>query len=322
MMHFIHAQDIHFSQFFASPLLVNPANTGNFNGIARIGLNYRDQWGSVSVPYQTFSAFTDFGIQPKKAVNRFGIGITAFNDQAGDGILTTQKAYLSAAYHIGYTEKDYWRLAFGMAGGIVQKSVDITRLTFDSQWNDHEFDEALSNGETIVDDQINYLDFGAGAVLTLIPYETERYYFGFSAWHITEPEESFFDTGNQIGIKYTLSAGAFLASAGVASFQPQILVSTEKSALEIVGGTNVTIPVETESEAPKSIFVGGWYRYNDALWIVGGAVVGNFTASLSYDFNVSNLSAASGGRGAFELALVYTFNNREKKDPLKCPGYE
>ena len=64
----MHAQDIHFSQFFASPVLVNPANTGNFNGVARLGLNYRDQWGSVSVPYQTFSTYADFAVQPKKAV--------------------------------------------------------------------------------------------------------------------------------------------------------------------------------------------------------------------------------------------------------------
>ena len=69
----VQAQDIHFSQFYAAPMLTNPANTGNFTGSVRLGLNYRDQWGSVTVPYKTFSAYADAGIQPKKAVNVSGL---------------------------------------------------------------------------------------------------------------------------------------------------------------------------------------------------------------------------------------------------------
>ncbi|HOA38555.1 MAG TPA: type IX secretion system membrane protein PorP/SprF, partial [Flavihumibacter sp.] len=35
------AQDPHFSQFFASPLTLNPAYTGKFNGTVRVSGNYR-----------------------------------------------------------------------------------------------------------------------------------------------------------------------------------------------------------------------------------------------------------------------------------------
>jgi len=316
------AQDIHFSQFFAAPILTNPANTGNFNGAARIGLNYRDQWRSVTVPYQTFSVYADGAIQPKKAENRLGLGLVAFNDEAGDGVLTTQKAYFTGAYHINYTENSSWRLAFGMAGGYVQKSVDITKLTFDTQWDNYSFDPTLSNQENPLQEKTEYFDFSAGTMLTLIPWEGERYQFGFSAWHITQPEETFFDTGNKVGIKYTATAGAFLASGGVASFQPQLYISTQKNSLEIIAGSNVSFPIDEESEAQKSVFAGLWYRHADAMWFVGGAILGNFTASMSYDMNISQLSPASNNLGAFELALVYTFNRAEKKDPLKCPAYE
>ncbi len=316
------AQDLHFSQFFAAPLLTNPANTGNFNGNFRIGGNYRDQWGSVTVPYQTFSAYADGAIQPKKAVNRLGLGLVAFNDIAGDGDLTTNKIYFSSAYHIGYTENDYWRLAIGLTGGIVQKSVDINKLLFDSQWNDFQFDPALPNNETPSKEITDYVDLGAGALLTLIPYEGERYSIGFSAWHINEPEETFFENPNTIGIRYTLTAGGFFATGGVASFQPQLYVSSQKNALEIIAGTNISIPMNTEEATNTSIFMGGWYRYNDAFWMVGGAQVNNLTFSLSYDLNVSKLHTASSHLGGLELAAAYVFNKKEKKDPLRCPAYE
>lgn len=318
----VKGQDVHFSQFFAAPLLTNPANTGNFNGVFRVGGNYRDQWSSVTLPYKTFSAYADGAIQPKKAVNRLGLGVVAFNDQAGDGQLTTNKVYFSGAYHIGYTEKDYWRLAFGLTAGLVQKSVDINKLVFETQWNDFTFDPNLPNNESPEKQMLKYMDLGAGALLTIIPYEGERYSFGLSAWHINEPEETFFNNTNTVGMKYVFTAGGFFATQGIASFQPQVYVSTQKDALEIIGGTNVSVPMNAEDGDNNSLFLGGWYRYNDAVWLVGGAQMNNLTFSLSYDINVSKLHTASSNLGGLELAVVYVFNNREKKDPLKCPAYE
>ncbi|MCB0576411.1 MAG: type IX secretion system membrane protein PorP/SprF, partial [Saprospiraceae bacterium] len=41
------AQDIHFTQFYMSPLTTNPAMSGKFEGTVRIGGIYRGQWASV-----------------------------------------------------------------------------------------------------------------------------------------------------------------------------------------------------------------------------------------------------------------------------------
>ena len=169
---------------------------------------------------------------------------------------------------------------------------------------------------------LDYVDLGVGALLTVIPYEGERYTLGFSAWHINEPEETFFNNTNTVGVKYTLTAGGFFATSGIASFQPQIYISTQKNSLEMVAGTNVSIPVNEEENMYTSIFVGGWYRYNDAIWMVGGAQINHLTVSASYDLNISKLRTASSAMGGFEIALAYVFNNRDKKDPLKCPAYE
>lgn len=319
MLH-VQAQDVHFSQFFAAPMYYNPAQTGNFSGDVRLGANYRDQWGSVTVPYRTFSVYADAGIQPKKAVNRFGIGVLAMNDQAGDGVLTTNKLLLSAAYHIGYTDQDAVRFAVGLQGGVVQKSFDLAQLYFDNQWNDFTFDQNIASLETGVQQQLSYTDLGLGALLTLIPYEDQRYMLGASIMHVNEPVESFYGGTNQVGMRLTATAGGFFAVNGMATVQPQIMISTQKKAMEIVGGANFSMPMGGDG-TESALFAGAWMRVGDAMWIVGGLQTGKFTASISYDINISRLSTASNLSGGLELAAVYLFGSDHKRDPLKCPTY-
>ena len=62
------SQDIHYSQFYNSPLNLNPANTGMFDGDFRFAANQRTQWRSVTVPFSTFSLSAD-AFQPKEWKN-------------------------------------------------------------------------------------------------------------------------------------------------------------------------------------------------------------------------------------------------------------
>ena len=43
----LNSQDIHFSQFYMSPLNLNPAMTGVMNGNIRLTGNYWNQWASA-----------------------------------------------------------------------------------------------------------------------------------------------------------------------------------------------------------------------------------------------------------------------------------
>ena len=78
-------QDIHFSQFYMSPLNLNPAMTGVMNCKNRAIVNYRNQWSQVlkGDAYNTYSISYD----QKVAVGRsdfFGIGGTLWGDTAGE----------------------------------------------------------------------------------------------------------------------------------------------------------------------------------------------------------------------------------------------
>lgn len=315
------AQDIHFSQFYAAPLITNPANTGNFNGVARLGGNYRDQWGSITIPYRTFDLYGDAGIQPGRSKNRFGVGAYVLSDQAGDGVLKSNRAMLSTAYHVILNKDETFRLSAGIAGGIVQRSIDYSKLTFDSQWNGYNFDADLANMESGYQEQFNYTDFSAGAILTITPYSFSRYFISTSASHITQPEESFYSGNNQLGVRWQTSAGGFFPISNHISMSPMAYSSLQKKALEVIMGSNFNIALDA-NDGRNSFLAGIWYRYNDAAWLMLGYMAGNLSVSASYDLNFSGLTTATNTMGGLEVAMVYTFNKSEHKDPLGCPAYE
>src|ERR1044071_8976773 len=90
------AQDPNFSQFFASPLTLNPALTGKFDGVYRVAGNYRNQWPTINNAFTTATASIDFGILKNKLpdVDQFGIGLMGFTDRAGNGVLVSNYAGL------------------------------------------------------------------------------------------------------------------------------------------------------------------------------------------------------------------------------------
>ena len=60
------AQDPHFSQFFSSPLTLNPAFTGKFFGTYRVAGNYRNQWPTINNAFTSATASVDFQVMQNK----------------------------------------------------------------------------------------------------------------------------------------------------------------------------------------------------------------------------------------------------------------
>src|SRR5580704_7122854 len=104
MVNGLWSQDIHFTQFFTNPLILNPAQTGNFQGNYRIGFNFKGQWpfaiNSSAYTYHTESPYVDLSFGENKIKSGWmGVGFNFVNDEAGDGVLTYRKMCLSYAYH-------------------------------------------------------------------------------------------------------------------------------------------------------------------------------------------------------------------------------
>jgi type IX secretion system PorP/SprF family membrane protein len=316
-----YAQDLHFSQYFNSPLLINPANTGfNPDYDFRVGGNYRNQWANVGNPYKTMSAWGD----TKLFTNRFengwvGIGAALYKDVAGSGSLSTTSGFASIAYHqmLGYNSL----ISGGFSLGFTSKSIDISKLSFDNQWNGKFFDITIPSNEPFAYSQTSYLDLQMG--LNYAYFASENVYFnaGVSIMHINTPRESFFDptvSDNRLGRRYTAFLNSNIKVQDLWIMNPNLYVSKMGNAWETVIGFNANR--DLSGDGAQQLIVGLYYRNKDALIPMIGYQVNDMKITVNYDATISSLGGLNGTRGAYELSIVKSgvFSSSGGRS-VKCP---
>jgi type IX secretion system PorP/SprF family membrane protein len=301
------AQDLHFSQFFNSPLTTNPANTGFIpDGDYRLGLNFRNQWSSLmSVPYKTMSAFGDIQLMKDRIENGWiGAGGVILRDVAGSGNLTSTKIYGSVAYHqmLGYSSL----LSLGFNIGYANKSINTANLKFPDQFDGKFFDNKLPTSVMLNTNNIGYLDMQVGMNYAYFPTENVYFNTGFSVHHVNRPRESFFasdnDFDNRIPMRYIgFLNGSFKLNDQVI-INPNLYYTRQATASELVGGINAHYNLSGDGE--YILIAGAYYRHKESIIPMVGLGFKDYTMSFSYDATISSLKNYNNGRGAFELSLI------------------
>ncbi len=320
----IHAQDLHFSQYFNTPLLVNPANTGFTPDVDwRAGVNYRNQYSSLTTnPYKTMSAWGDAQLFNNRFDNGWmGIGGAVMKDVAGAGNLSSTRAYGAVAYHqmVGMASL----LSIGFNVGYISKKVDFSKLTFDNQWNDFGqfFDVTIPSGENFAYSQVAYFDLQAGLNYAYFPNDQTYLNAGMSISHLNRPRESFFSSqtiNSKLDVRYT----AFLNAAYKLNDQwivnPNAYVSKMGNVYEVVGGINANYNLSGDGSLQA---IGGlYYRYQDAAIPMVGFQVNDFKITASYDATTSSLGSYNNRYGAYEISLIKTGTYSSGGKELKCPA--
>jgi type IX secretion system PorP/SprF family membrane protein len=301
----VHSQDLHFSQFSQSPLFVNPAYTGMFDGNWRFSNNYRTQWSAVGNPFSTISVGFDKPFKLRKG--GVGLGVFVANDQSGSAVLTANKIFLSLSYHRKFGKH---KLFMGAQAGYVLESFEIDPLTFPSQYNDNTglFDSGMPNYLDNWDDNINYPDINLGIAWTanlngLVPI------VGFSVFHVNSPPVSLLKEDAKLSPRFAANASTYIPLKNRWYVKPDIYTNFQKTASNYLAGGTIgyNFPLE---EFMDKVYAGAEVRTQfhstDALVAVIGFGFMGLDVGLSYDLNISGLSKATNMRGAFEVSLVYT----------------
>jgi type IX secretion system PorP/SprF family membrane protein len=316
------AQDLHFSQYFNSPLLINPANTGFAPDVDwRVGLNYRNQWASVTPnPYKTMSAWGDVQLFN----NRFqtgwmGVGGSLLKDVAGSGGLSATRGFASVAYHqlVGLNSL----VSGGLDIGFVNKRIDLSKLTLDNQWNGKFFDVTIPNQETFAYNSVTYLDVGLGLNYAFFPSDAAYVNVGFSAMHLNRPRESFFSNtvnDTRLDPRLTLFLNGSFKVNSQWIVNPNIYVSKMGTAYETVGGLNAHYNLSGDGNS--QLIAGLYIRLKDAFIPMVGYQWNDLAITINYDATSSTLGTYNQTQGAYELSIVKTglFSNNGGKD-VKCP---
>ncbi len=303
------AQDIHFSQYYASPMTVNPAYTGMFNGTYRVGANYRNQWASVSVPYKTFAAYADYGLL-HRPFNRyfFGAGLSMVNDVAGDGDLSVTKLTGNGAFHYAVDGARNYYLSIGLQASYIQKKIDWNKLYFDRQWDDVNFNRSRPSYEAGYSPAFHYFDFQLGALYSFVVNAKVGGYVSASVSHAPRPKDSFYGAEYKLGGRPQLSAGVNADITKAITVYPSFYYQNQKNASELLTGLMVSYKLAPDEEESNKIYMGTYIRLKDAWYPVVGYEFSRIRVLLNYDINYSELQPASQGRGALEISIQYIGN--------------
>ena len=317
------AQDIHFSQFESSPILLNPSLTGHFDGQYRIGTNYRSQWSSVIAPYKTIDIYFDSKLLPSKLNDKLAIGAAIFTDRAGDWQFGTTEASLSLSYALPLNSNETQFLVLGMQGGMVNRSLDFSNITFGSQFDGGSIDANLPSGETTINNSISFADFSTGLNWIYSVNEKLKLESGLAYFHVNKPDQSFYsDKQDKLQSKFVMHASSNYALSDRSTLMPRILFLRQGPHQEIDVGSLVKRKLENKNTT--AIYLGGWYRFQDAVVAIIKLDYKDFSFGLSYDINVSELRKASWGRGGPELSIIYINRNLSLKNIIfnePCPRY-
>lgn len=308
----VFAQDYHYSQQYAIPMMLNPSMTGYSSCDARVSLQYRNQWASVSDAFQTTSAaYEHKTFQNNQIVNGFaGVGLTLFNDQSGSGYLRQTSAALSAAYHF-YLNDDNQFISIGGQFGVGQQAVKGP-FSYDAQFDGRSFNYALPSGEAPLSANKLYLDGSAGISYNLFT-NIMVLNLGTALFHLSEPDVSLVEGElSLLPRRFVLHGNVeFPASQDISIIGRVVYQNQSNFNLLNMGGfvkINLSAGRQPVFRTNDSfIYVGVMYRFEDAAVVMTKFQFGQVGIGLSYDFTTSEFSAASKSQGGFELVLNYNF---------------
>jgi type IX secretion system PorP/SprF family membrane protein len=312
--------DPHFSQYYHYTSAINPAMTGIMNGSVRLSAIYRNQWNSISRPFETP------GIQAEVSTNRnLNFGASVMSQQAGDGGFRYTQSHLSINYTgIRWGINEQHHLSVGIQAGFIQRSFEPSKLRLGDQWvpgigynpNLSSNDIFPVRNSLVPDISTGIFYFNDDPDKTILPF------FGAAAFHLNQPADPFVTSNDlpYIPVRYVLQGGLQIQTENEnILFTPHVIYMQQGTALNVIAGGQMSMYVNDDTR----FLAGAYYRWNDAITPFAGLAYNRMTLGVSYDVTTSALSRFVNGTGSFEISLSYMFDKKEKRSPIRfeCPRF-
>lgn len=318
------AQDLHFSQFYEAPLVRNPALAGLFEGDVRAQLVYRNQWGSVTVPYQTGSLNGEYKFAIGKGDDFLTAGLQVLWDKAGSVALNTTHLQPVVNYHKSMNADKNRYISLGFIGGLVSRSLDRSKVTTNNQYDGFGYNGSLPDGEAFASNYA-YFDAGVGASYnsSIGDRKENNFFVGLAYHHFNRPINSFYQKLQHLP-KWVASGGVRTTMGDLSYLTFNVDMSVQGPYKELIGGAMYSRKIGDYEEPDYIVHMGGYLRWNDAIIPVVKLDYHPFSIAFSYDMNISQLRTSSQGRGGFEISLGYIGflnTNGSTKGILRCPRF-
>lgn len=323
----LQAQDIHHSMFNETPVLLNPARAGvPFD--ARAILNYKSQWSTVAEPYKTIAFSGDMALFKKKDKKAYmGLGLTFYNDKAGDVGMKTTQVGLSLSAILKTSNNS--RLSAGLMTGFIQRGIGTGNQQWGEQYDGTQWNSSLPTGEGAVLQNHNLVDLGVGVNYYygkgdkyMTSNDGVKLNFGVALFHPHGPKYSYYaDATEKLYSKFVAHGWASIGTGNSnLCIEPSFVYFRQGSQQELTPGVNFKYIIQegskyTGRKKPSAFSMGGYLRAKDALIATTMFEFSSYACGFSYDINVSSLNVVSRKRGGFEVFLRFVFPN-----PFGSPG--
>lgn len=324
---YAYSQDIHFSQFYAMPLTLNPALTGKVHGDYRIAAIYRGQWWGhfKNKAYATPAIAFDLPyLIGKKKQDALGGGLVMIADRTNGGRFNTNMIYLSAAYHKGLGGQNKHQLSLGIQAGYIMAQLKSNDFTYGDQIVNGQVVNNTST-EVFANNNRNFADVNAGVFYNAALTSKITLFAGYGINHLFTPSLEFRQgSGNEVPLRHLAHGGLQWNINDRFSAYPGVLFQRQSNAREINFGNNFGWHFYKKDNTQATFYFGGWYRLKDAAIAMVGLEYNRIRVGVSYDFTVSDLNNVNRVRGGFEISALYVglFNRPVDNNIfLFCPRF-
>ncbi|MEO7292503.1 MAG: PorP/SprF family type IX secretion system membrane protein [Ginsengibacter sp.] len=317
----LHAQDPTFSQFFSSPLNVNPALTANINSDWRAISNYRSQWMGATSPYVTGTISYDSKVERKNAFlqenNFVGLGGMLMFDRAMGGVAKATFGSLNLSYNIKLADEPVkHRLGIGFGATYGKRTVDYSRLNFEDQYTGFGFNTNLPTGETALSDMKGFISVNTGLTYS-ITSANSNFDIGVAAFHVNRPKQTFLQDDNQrLAIRKVVHANFETYLNDRTILNTAAIYQKQTSATYIAAGGGMGYYLG--DDRGPIINVGLWYWKENGFVPYLGLVYQDFQFGFTYDVTTSKLSQSARKPSSIELSLIWR-GSREPSKNIPCP---
>ena len=334
------AQDHHFSQFFATPLGLNPALTGLFPGRYRVSVANRRQWGQVlETPFNTTAFAADFHyvINPKRRNYRdaFGAGVMFTSDRVTEISYAVNQIMMSGAYHKTLDPRSNQNLSLGFQIGIVQRNVSYDQLTFEDSFDGTSTFVVGATGEELPENNYAFGDYQIGLNYSYAPANRTSFLIGAAVHHVAEPEQSFYaevtrgediEVTNVLDRRYSIYSNVGIYVNRDITVSPRVYAFAQGPHQFVNAGSNIRFLFSDASGS--ALHLGAYVRgvgnesgfgLDSAVGLVG-IELADFLVGFSYDIGVNGLETNPRHRGAFEINIAYLGKDGDD-EAVPCPTF-
>lgn len=295
------AQFIPYSQYQVNPVLTNPAQAA-MSDQTQVIFQYRQSRVSdyeipaVSLLYPLFLRNGN--------KNRYGgIAATIIRQSSGpENMFSTTGFIAGFSYNLHLSSEHH--ISAGLQGGLVNKKIDVSRITTESQYNLGMYDPSLSHGEDLNSASVTRPVINAGVIW----YYTDRLgrqpmSLGVALYNMNRPSYEILTGGNDEIVACIISGEAKVWQKEKLSLHPSFRYIASRASLANIGGYGAYAFSDQQQ-----VSVGLWYKTSNAMVFNIRYDHASYLVAVASEFSVATHLEA-GINNAFEIALGWKMNN-------------